>query len=44
MVDRGNDYWKSHKRTGDALPKRVEALIETGKALVQEAKRLDRAR
>ena len=29
---------QAQKRTGDALPKRVEMAIETGKALVQEAK------
>jgi hypothetical protein len=34
--------WKSQKRTGDALPKRVNALIETGNALVTEAKGLGR--
>ena len=32
------------KRTGDALPKRVEKVIETGTALVTEAKGLGRAR
>jgi hypothetical protein len=31
-------HWKSQKRTGDALPKRVETVIEIGKALVTEAK------
>jgi hypothetical protein len=31
-------HWKSQKRTGDALPNRVEQVIETGKALVTEAK------
>ena len=35
--------WKSQKRTGDALPKQVEAVIETGRALVKEAKGLGRA-
>jgi hypothetical protein len=35
---------KSQKRTGDALPKRVEEVIETGKALVTEAKGLGRGR
>ena len=34
--------WKSQKRTGDALPKQVQAVIETGNALVQEAKGLGR--
>jgi hypothetical protein len=28
----------AQKRTGDALPQQVQAVIETGKALVQEAK------
>jgi hypothetical protein len=37
-------HWKSRKRTGDALPKQVQAVIETGKALVQEAKGLGRGR
>jgi transposase len=37
-------HWKARKRTGDALPKRVETVIETGKALVIEAKGLGRAR
>ena len=32
------------KRTGDALPKRVEKVIETGTALVTEARDLGRAR
>ena len=35
-------HWKSQKRTGDALPKRVSQVIETGKALVTEAKGLGR--
>jgi uncharacterized protein YjaG (DUF416 family) len=34
-------HWKAQKRrTGDALPKRVSELIETGNALVTEAKGL----
>ena len=37
-------HWKSQKRTGDALPKRIAQVIETGKALVTEAKGLGRAR
>ena len=37
-------HWKAQKRTGDALPKRVEQVIETGKALVTEAKGLGRGR
>ena len=37
-------HWKSQKRTIDALPKRIEAVIETGKALVTEAKGLGRGR
>jgi hypothetical protein len=37
-------HWKAQKRTGDALPKRVAEVVETGKALVTEAKGLGRAR
>ena len=37
-------HWKAPKRTGDALPKQVQAVIETRKALVTEAKGLGRAR
>jgi hypothetical protein len=37
-------HWKAQKRTGDALPKRVAAVIETGAALVTEAKGLGRGR
>jgi hypothetical protein len=37
-------HWKAQKRTGDALPKRVAEVIETGKALVTEAKGLGRGR
>ena len=37
-------HWKAQKRSGDALPKRVQAVIETGKALVTEAKGLGRGR
>lgn len=33
---------KAQKRTGDALPKQVEAAIEAGAALVTEAKGLGR--
>ena len=33
-------HWKSQKRTGDALPKQVEHVIETGQAPVREAKGL----
>jgi hypothetical protein len=36
--------WKSQKRTGDALPGRVNAVIETGNALATEAKGLGRGR
>ena len=36
-------HWKAQKRTGDALPKRVEAVIEAGKALAKEAKGLSSA-
>ncbi len=35
-------HWKAQKRTGDALPKRVANVIETGNALVTEAKGLGR--
>ena len=31
-------HWKAQKRTGDALPKQLEQVIETGEALVTEAK------
>jgi len=37
-------HWKNQKRTGDALPKRVQDVIETGQTLVKEAKRLGRAK
>jgi hypothetical protein len=37
-------HWKAQKRTGDALPKQVEKVIETGNALATEAKGLGRAR
>jgi hypothetical protein len=37
-------HWKAQKRTGDALPKRVEQVVETGNALVTEAKGLGRGR
>ena len=37
-------HWKSSRRTGDALPKRVEQVIGTGKALVTEAKGLGKGR
>jgi hypothetical protein len=37
-------HWKAQKRTGDAVPKQVQAAIETGKALVTAAKGLGRAR
>jgi hypothetical protein len=37
-------HWKAQKRTGDALPKRVANVIETGNALVSEAKGLGRGR
>jgi hypothetical protein len=36
--------WKRKHRTGNALPKRAQAVIETGNALVTEAKGLGRAR
>jgi hypothetical protein len=35
--------WRS-KRIGNALPKRVQAVIETGRELVKEARGLGRAR
>jgi hypothetical protein len=31
-------HWKAQKRTGDALPKRVQEVIRAGEALVREAK------
>ena len=37
-------HWKAQQRTGDALPKRVADVIETGNALVTEAKGLGRGR
>ena len=37
-------HWRRQKRDGDALPKRVADVIETGKALVTEAKGLGRGR
>jgi len=37
-------HWRRQKRDGDALPKRVADVIETGKALVTEAKGLGGAR
>ena len=37
-------HWKVQKRTGDALPKRIDEFIETGDALVTEAKGLGRGR
>jgi hypothetical protein len=37
-------HGKASKRTGDALPQRVAEVIETGTALVTEAKGLGRAR
>jgi hypothetical protein len=37
-------HWKAQKRIGDELPRQVHAVIETGKALVVEAKGLGRAR
>jgi len=36
--------WKRQKRTGDALPKRVQTVIEEGQALRQEAKGLGRGK
>ena len=37
-------HGKARKRTGDASPKRVNELIETGNALVTEAKGLGQGR
>jgi lambda repressor-like predicted transcriptional regulator len=34
--------WKRQKRTGDALPKQAQRVVEEGRALVQEAKGLKR--
>lgn len=31
--------WKRQRRTGDALPKRVQRIVKEGEALVKEAKR-----
>jgi hypothetical protein len=35
--------WKRQKRTGDALPKRANAFLEEGRALVKEAKGLGKS-
>ena len=35
--------WKRQRRTGDALPRRVQRVVEEGCALVKEAKGLGRA-
>ena len=35
-------HWRSQKRTAAALPKRMQAVIETGNELVKEAKGLGR--
>jgi hypothetical protein len=35
--------WKRQKRTGQYLPKRAQAAVEKGEALVKEAKGLGRA-
>ncbi len=37
-------HWKASKRTGDALPGQVQAVIEAGAALVTKAKGLGRGR
>jgi hypothetical protein len=34
--------WKRQKRTGDALPKRAQRVVEEGRALLKEAKGLGR--
>jgi FtsZ-binding cell division protein ZapB len=34
--------WKRQKRTGDALPKRAQRVVEEGRALIKEAKGLGR--
>jgi hypothetical protein len=40
-IDRKQEtHWKQIKRTGDALPRRVQAVVEEGQALVKEAKGL----
>jgi len=36
--------WKRKKRTGDALPKRAQAVAEQGRALATEARGLGRSR
>ena len=36
-------HWKSRKRTGDALPRRAQRVVETGTELVKEAKGLGRS-
>jgi hypothetical protein len=39
-ADRDRQRSKSQKRTGDALPKQVQKVIDIGNALVKEAKGL----
>jgi hypothetical protein len=34
--------WKRRRRTGDALPRRAQAVVEEGKKLIKEAKGLGR--
>jgi hypothetical protein len=36
--------WKRQKRTGDALPKRAQRVVEEGRDLIKEAKGLGRSR
>jgi hypothetical protein len=36
--------WKRQKRTGDAIPKRAQRVVEEGRALIKEAKGLGRGR
>jgi hypothetical protein len=35
--------WKRQRRTGDALPKRVQTALERGRALAKEARGLGKA-
>jgi hypothetical protein len=44
-LDRGTALsWKRRKRTGDALPRQAQHVVETGQALIKEAKGHGRTR
>jgi hypothetical protein len=41
VLDRGAAIsWKRRKRTGDALPRQAQGVVETGRDLIKEAKGL----